>query len=177
MGIHSLVKKLAEIEGAEVGRGPKHPTAPNLDLSPEIDSFLAEYDFISQDKGYVQFLESYAGAYVWQPANDLTIDFFGFAGISTHIVNEDGPIVDEQGFLVYCDGTVWIDSADPGEKAIGQSFAFDATGNRRWGIYRRFTRRGEEINFYWYCKTFEQLLEHLIKTKGQVSEVLSTDTG
>jgi hypothetical protein len=142
-------------------------------LAQEIEAFLNEYPFLRQDQGYVDFLESYAGAWVAWPNNDLVIDLFGFTQVSTHIVKEDGYIVDPTGFLTICDGMVRLREGGFREGVIGQGFAFDATGERKWGIYRYVMIDGIEAAMDWYCETFLQALSALIETKGRLPETLT----
>lgn len=172
LNIHSLMKEFSRLEGAEIGRGPKHPSSPDPSLAPEIEEFLNQYPFLRQDRGYVDFLECYAGAWVMWPNLDFVVDLFGFANVSTHIVKEDGYVVDPTGFLKFCDGLVRIHKGVGHEGVLGQGFAFDATGKRRWGVYRSITDEVESDK-YWYCETFLQALAALIETKGNLPTTLS----
>lgn len=174
LNIHSLMKEFSKLEGAEIGRGPKHPSSPDPNLAQETEAFLNEYPFLRQDQGYVDFLESYAGAWVMWPNNELIIDLFGFTEVSRNIANPDNVcVVDENGFLIVYDGMVRLVDGGFREGVIGQGFAFDATGERKWGIYRYVFVSGVEVARYWYCETFLQALAALIETRGKLPAILS----
>src|SRR5260221_13257818 len=101
MDIQTLINQFVNLGHAQVGRGPKYPAEPATHLLPEIDSFLDSYSFLKQDKGYVDFLEFYAGASVFWPNGELIIDIFGFTKVSSHLLNLEGPVVDEDGYLMF----------------------------------------------------------------------------
>lgn len=54
----------------KVGRGFKHPSSPRLELQTQTTNFIAEYPFLQQDQGYIDFLEFYAGASFNYPNGD-----------------------------------------------------------------------------------------------------------
>lgn len=169
MDVHALMREFAELDGAEVGQGPKHPIEPNLALTDVVTGFLKEHTFLKQDRGYVDFLECYAGAWVMWPNDDLVIDLFGFTEVSRNIANPDeGEVVDTDGFLVFCDGLVRLQDDLGFSTVLGQAFAFDATGKRKWGVYRYIIDDSGKTDKYWYCETFLRMLEALIGTKGKL---------
>lgn len=158
MDIHTLIKRFAQLEGAGVGFGPKHPVSPNLSISNEVEDFLREFSFLRQDQGYVDFLEYYAGAHYMPSDDSVTIDIFGFTDQSSHIIDLEGDIIDERGFLVFCAGNI-VEHLIKGRKTRPQGFAFDATGNRMRGVY-------DGLEGIQYCKTFLEWLNALIENKG-----------
>lgn len=82
---------MSKLGYAAVGRGPKHPESPNLELQKEIDSFLEQYSFLRKDQGYIDFLEYYSGAMVDWPKGELVIAIFGFLEeISFHLIKDGG---------------------------------------------------------------------------------------
>lgn len=160
MDIHGIVKQFLLLDGASVGVGPKHPSTPNTEIVSEVEAFLREYSFLGSDRGYVEFLESYAGGILTPSDGSLGIDIFGFDSQSSHIIYLEGAIVDEKGFLTICDGYISIRENEAiQEKPL--SFAFDASGNRRWGIYYPPEER-------WYCESFTEWFELLVTTKGRL---------
>ena len=168
------MKRFSEkFEGACVGHGPKHSDIPNTDLQPEINQFLSEYPFLQQDKGYVNFLERYAGATLDAPEG-LIVIIFGFVldigGL--HMTQDEGPIIDDEGFLCIAAVQVRSDEDAKGfdEYAKGfdeytdLAFSFDATGERRPGIYRNIGLNPKA----WYCEDFLTWLRLLIDKQGQL---------
>jgi hypothetical protein len=193
MDIHSLIEKFRGLGNAEIGRGPKSYNPPNLSMLKEIETFLEEYPFLKQDQGYVDFLENYAGAFINWPNEELTIDLFGFDDkVATHIVKEDGFIVDEAGFLCFCDTAPRI---EVNEKAklesrlgkeiffkdqLGLQYCFDASGKRQPGIYltTSYHKNKSFIQFgIWYCETFSGWFEALIEKKGQLLQDVINSRG
>lgn len=166
MNIHELMQKFAELDYTTVGRGPKHPSFPRLELQAEVESFLAQYEFLQQDKGYVDFLECYAGGMIDYPNGEVFVDIFGFLDeVSFHLTKDEGSIIEDNGYYGFCTSVIRIgQSAIPAESDVGIGYAFDATGNRRWGIYR-FIEGGEGE---WYCESFLKWLEQIITKKGNL---------
>ena len=124
------------------------------------------YPFLRQDEGYVCFLEMYAGGVFWRDQDALSLGLFGFdSELSTHLVKGPGDTV-EHGYLTFCDMVI-PPRADPfGKDAIGLGFGFDATGERRWGVYRLL---GEGRADY-YCETFLQWLRLFVEREGRLDE-------
>src|SRR5262245_54689882 len=108
MDIHFLIQELAELGHIEAGHGPKHLISPNVAIADEIKSFLTDYSFLKQDHDYVDFLEYYAGLGLGKPEDDLLVDIYGFTNVSSHMIELEGAIVDESGFLTFCSGTIVI---------------------------------------------------------------------
>ena len=161
MDIHSLMNRFALLKGADVGRGPRHPTTPVPALAKEIKDFFQIYPFLRNDQGYVDFIECYAGAGISREP-ELIVDIYGFISGGTHIVKEDGIRLDERGYFAFC--TTYLD--DLGE--VG--FAFDATGERTSGIYRWIVDEHLQGDYSWYCPNFLEWLERLIKYEGRLDE-------
>jgi hypothetical protein len=170
MDIHPLMQQFALFEGARVGRGPNHPTAPNLTIVDEVAAFLERYSFVQRDQGYVAFLESYAGASVLQAGTHVTVDILGFAGASicSHMFELEEDIIDEAGYFMY--GYIILDNKPLGSKQI--SFGFDATQERQHGIYR-YAYIGDgaaQKQWHWYCADFLEWLTRLIRYHGRLDD-------
>jgi hypothetical protein len=165
MDIHSLIGKMASLDGAVIGRGPRHPTNPDPDLAPVVEKLFVEYPFLRKDQGYVDFIECYAGAFINSQEDDLVIDIFGLSNVSTNLLYGEGDIIDEDGFLTICDIAIGIDRG-PGldKEIIGIGFSFDATQSRQPGIYRYLINAPVD----WYCKTFLELLDAIIEKRGRL---------
>ncbi len=168
--IDVLMKRFADLGNGEIGRGPRHPIAPNAALAPLVEAFLKDYPELRQDKGYVDFLEKYGGASILWPHGDLLVDIFGFSGTSTNLLEFYGQIVDKQGYLWFCSEVIRVRPGyDTRLTTRGLQFAFDHTHQRRWGIYRGIDNEDStQRNFEWYCDTFLDWLNLLIEYKGNL---------
>jgi hypothetical protein len=162
--MYPLVERLQELGHLEVGFGPRHPVAPNPTIAGNLEMFFAQYPFLRQDQGYVDFLECYAGLYLERPDDELILDIFGFTDVSSNIMGLEGPIVDNDGFLTFCDGTVRSTETNNVAELCPLSFSFDATQNRTKGVY--YTTRQSN---YWYCESFLDWLEIIVTTRGKLS--------
>ena len=172
MDLHCLVQRFSELDRARVGRGPRHLTQGNRSLEGALESFLKRYPFLKKDTGYVQFLECYAGAYLVWPEDELVIDIYGFSGVSTLIVGEDGPIIDEDGYLTFSSVLFRIREGPGLENIQTLGFAFDATQQRKPGIYRQVVGReeGSPIVTDWYGETFLEWFKDVMDKKGRLIE-------
>jgi hypothetical protein len=162
MDIHSLMRRLGEIQGAQVGHGPKHPVEPDFAIADEIAEFFKKYPALQHDQGYVNFLECYAGASIsCEP--ELMVDIYGFVPGGSHIVKEDGYRLDESGYFAFC--TIFLDNI----KEIGFSFdaTFDATIERKRGVYKWTLDENLQASLTWYCTTFLEWLDTLITSQGR----------
>jgi hypothetical protein len=164
--LNELMRRFAEeFEGAVVGQGPKHPDSPRPELQSEIDQFLNEYPFLREDAGYVAFLETYAGATVDSPEGVIVVIFGFLLDVGLHITEDEGPLIDDEGFLTFA--TVQVRTAEGKEgfhEYTDMAFGFDATGERPPGIYRK-------IDFNptaWYCQDFLTWLRLLVENRGRL---------
>ena len=175
MSIHTLIQEFLKLKGAEVGYGPDHPTSPNGALKDTVDAYFNRFPFLKQDQGYVDFMRFYAGAWVdWQPypeLNDLVIDIFGFTAVSRNISEEDRltytsdeSILEESGFIAFSEVFFGINE----DSIPAQSFFFDITGDRDQGVYREVWQNGVKSEITWYCESFLQWFEAIIRTQGKL---------
>lgn len=155
--IQALISGLSAFGELETYQGPRHPTVPRPELAPEIEQFLHTYPFLRQDESYVTYLECYAGACAARFESSFWIEIFGFEhNIALHIVDGEGDVVDEDGFLVF---SLIALGDDPQGHLIEDAFAFDATGKRRRGIY---WKKSDEPDYTWLCETFQGWLEKVL---------------
>lgn len=185
MTLHEIIENISQIEDAEVsiGYGPKHPVHPQSDLTTIVTELFSRYPFLKKDQGYVEFMETFSGMYIYRPKVDISLHIFGFTNVSLqiHKVDEnfllqgEKPII-EKGFLGFCDADLFKEDPPVGgiktlANTIGTGFAFDATGQRKWGIYRaKNILEFEAIEMYWYCNTFLEWLDCLLRDKGNLAE-------
>jgi len=171
MDVHSLVNKFLELSEAEVDRGPQHPTEPDPELEAPVNDFLDQYPFLRQDAGYVEFLKAYSGAYVIWPDDQLLIDIFGFSEVSSPIEVEEYPVVDNEGYLTFCSVAYRVKPGGGVENIQTLGFAFDATSERKPGVYRQLVGRepGSPTVTDWYCETFLELFRDLIDKRGRLA--------
>jgi hypothetical protein len=165
MDIHELIRELAQFGTVETGHGPRHPTAPSPAFASEIAAFLDEYPFVKRDRGYVEFLECYAGLLFWRAQDCLSLSIYGFdPDVSLHLAEGEGDIITREGFLTFADAAVPIEEGRfSSEDPQGAAFGFDATERRRWGVYRCSSNQPYE----WYCETFEEWLGLLVSLRGR----------
>jgi hypothetical protein len=170
LDIETLMRSFLDLGYAEIGNGPKHPAAPNPDLAAPVQAFLARFPILRRDQGYVDFLEYYAGASILWPHNDLVVDIFGFTEVSSHLLETDGPIVDEHGYFWFCSEVIRLHPGfETRTTTAGLQFAFDTTQQRRWGIYRGIDNEdSSRTEFAWYCESFLEWLNLLIENKGRL---------
>lgn len=157
--LHELMAAFAQLPTARVGQGYEHPTAPNLDLQAETDAFLDAHPFLNAFPNYVQFLKCYAGAAFHAPDGSIFIDIFGFIDtVTLTVTDEESPIIDAEGYYTFCTGLVTTKSGLE-TKEDYFAFGFDATGNRKQGIYEYVTRKDGE-SYYFLCnRSFLSWLE------------------
>ena len=148
------------------------PAAALVDakLQADVTALLETYPFLASDEGYVEFLRRYGGAILVR-ADALVLSLYGFShDIGMHIVEGPGEPLDD-GALILCDMVVPRTiraRTDPRETVatVAVGFGFEATGERRAGIYR-FVDGGKAA---WYCETFLDWLAAVVARDGQVSD-------
>jgi hypothetical protein len=105
--IDDLMIAFQQLEGAEVGHGPSHPTTPDHTLTDAVAHFLRTFPFLSRYPDYVRFLQHYAGATVERTLPEQnkrsTIFLLGFAPEAWHIYEEmaDTELIDVNGFYIF----------------------------------------------------------------------------
>ncbi|GET39124.1 hypothetical protein [Microseira wollei] len=166
--IHQAIDRIHELGNVETGRGPKHPTSPNPQLASEIADFIDKYSFLKKDQSYVEFLECYAGLLLYRDNDFMSLGIYGFDDdVSLHLVKGEGELIDEAGMLTFADLTLPLQEGDKrADNLIGTGFAFDATQQRPWGVYRCINNQP----YHWYCGTFLEWLEKLANQKGRLLE-------
>lgn len=168
MEIDSLMADLARIPGARIGRGPRHPSQPDATAGEKLREFLAEYPAVRTDPGYVEFLECYGGAYLENEDVSQIVDILGFTDASTQMYEMDGPIVDEDGFLLFAQCVYHIEVDGRLVDTQEYDFAFDVTGGRESGVYGLFSARAVRDNrFEWHSDDFLSWLAQLVRTGGR----------
>ena len=180
MNIHELISAISQIGETQVGRGPKHPMHPNAELAEIVEAYFQRYPFLKQDQGYVDFMESYAGLFVYRPEYGLAIDVFGFAEVSSDLVlfgddfffQGENDIL-EDGFLAFCDATFMPEGVAPADISIfdllGGGFAFKIDGKGVLGIYLAIVSPGtgsDAVEYEYYCSAFLKWLEILLESQG-----------
>ena len=136
---------------------PERSTS-TADLLLDVAGFLDMYPFVRRDQGYVDFLSHYGGALVGDEYDAISLGIYGFSDQFGPYLLEP-PVIDDEGFLTFADLLVTIESEQGDEEEVEMAFSFDATGMRRWGVYRRFIDEPD----YWYAHTFMELLEDILK--------------
>jgi hypothetical protein len=166
--IQQLMEQFGALKGARVGFGHKHPLLPNHIIAEDVATFLSKFPFLQSYSDYVEFLECYAGAGIYRPTerdvSELYLDIFGFTPVSSHMYEEmdDGGLVDDQGFFIFCMGMINSDTYP--------HFALSATSKHPNGIYHTINNTGEPRSdvphFAWLCTTFSDFLVLVINNDG-----------
>lgn len=176
LDLHAIVEKFSIIDHAVVGRGPRHPTNPMLNLKPTIDDFLKTYPFLSRDTGYLDFLECYAGTEIHPPekaAQGWFFSLFGFyIGWAGYVIaNPDEYIWEWElkhlGMFPFADAQIF-DHNDSRNDIFAMA-AFNVACVRKPGIYQRVQYRSElseDRNYVWYCDTFLEWFQAVAETGG-----------
>jgi hypothetical protein len=163
--IDALVERMARMQGASVGRGPRHPRSPDPSVEPRLHEFLDAYPEVRRDAGYVEFQEKYAGAIVQDPAETRILDVFGFGGAATNMLEMDGPVVDEDGFLIFAQCLYYPDGGVIGMHE--HDFAFSVSGDRPVGVYRHQSTLDHSVpGFSRYVDDFTAWLRDLLDHDG-----------
>jgi hypothetical protein len=176
MNLDDLMSKFKALgKDSWVGRGPQHPTDPNLNLAALTQQWLDVHPFLFKDPEYVLFLQCYSGAEIDQAGNGFGIAIAGFSGFGGNLhelgpgkFDASRPCLTEDGFYPFatCCGTKVLGDF---KTFVAIEFSFDATGNRQWGVYRSMSRRhGAETKEHMYCGTFLEWLERAIELRGRV---------
>ncbi|MEV4759057.1 hypothetical protein AB0J86_28725 [Micromonospora sp. NPDC049559] len=167
MDIDSVMDRFCRIPGARAGRGPRHPRDPDPAPAARLTEFLDTYPSLRSDRGYVAFLERYGGAAIEGGDDRPLVDVLGFSDASTGLLEMDGPVVDDDGFLLFAQ---YVHHRIEGGKLLDteeQDFAFDTTGERKPGVYRLFSsRRVSDDDFDWYAEDFLSWLDRLVRQDG-----------
>jgi hypothetical protein len=164
MNIDQLIDTFARMKGAEVGRGPQHPVLPDTTISTKLSEFIERYPFILQDNEYIEFLTKYSGAFCVNNQDGLTIDIWGLADGFSNLLDEDGPVIDEDGYCLFA--YILFNNQSTIDTEV--DFKFDATGKRKWGIYRSVDDENGKSIADWYCESFLDWLEQLILKNGKL---------
>ncbi|MGH3797722.1 MAG: hypothetical protein ACRDRT_01920 [Pseudonocardiaceae bacterium] len=168
MSITEAVSRLERIPGALAGRGPRHPEAPDLSIENQLVQFLDTYPALRRDVGYVEFLEKYAGAMIKNAGETQIVDLLGFSDVSTGMLEMDGPVVDENGFLLFAQCIFHVIVEGGLVDMYEYDFAFDAYGERPPGVYRcSATLRSHGEPYVWYADGFCSWLVELVDQGGR----------
>ncbi len=168
--LDDMIDRFRRIPGARVGHGPRHPVQPNPSSAQRQREFLDTYWAVSSDAGYFEFLEKYAGASIRNDAATQIVDLLGFSDASPDIVELDGPVVDDDGFLIIAQATYHVDEAGREVDAVQHDIALDATGQRKPGIYHSFASRERPVpRFAWQHFDFTSWLDELVVFGGWLS--------
>ena len=168
--IDDLVGRLSLLPRAAIGHGFRHPTSPDSTRKRDYQATLTQYPFLERDPGYLAFLSRYSGAAVYSyPDEDISIHLFGFIDDVFHLLHGPGETVDQDGFMAFGYTELTLSNSDQDVVTLG--FSFDATGSRRWGIYRSVRQPGGDTQGPdWYCLSFIEWLRLAIAAKGRLLE-------
>lgn len=135
-------------------------------MAPAVEGFLDSYPTLRSDDGYVEFLETFAGALIDHEGSGTVVNILGFDDLSMSLVDVDGPVV-EDGFLVFA-LCVYHELADGLLGTHEYDFAFEVSGARKSGVYRCFsTADVVDLPLEWYAPDFTTWLAELVEKGGK----------
>ena len=169
MNIDELVARFAALPGAEVGRGPRHPVAPEPGLTDRLTRFfVGEYNGLDRDPGYVEFMWKYAGMRRSDKGDHRLFSIDGFGpgtwDIDHHLGDEE--LVDD-GLFVFADCVVDGDLPEDPLNTYEIDFGLDLTGQRRPGVYRLESSMGVTgPGWIWHAPDFQAFLAEAVANGG-----------
>jgi hypothetical protein len=185
MNIHQLIARISRLGQSQIGHGPKHPELPNIELAEAVKAYFQRYSFLMQDQDYLDFMECYAGLYVFRPEYHIAIDVFGFTEASSDLMRIQNDYffqgennILEDGFLAFCDASFVPSGLAPEDITFlsleGGGFAFSESGERQFGVYRATVSGSESeiVEYKYYCSSFLTWLEILLESQGLFPETV-----
>ena len=161
--LHALMQQFASLEGAMVGRGPKHPTAPDPAIAESLTDFLRRHPFLRGNRSYFAFLKCYGGASVIRRDGVDFIDISGFHRFGLDL-EDDAPPAYSRGwftFSVFSEGY----NGRTGRRGLDGQFDFKVGS---WAVYlrlcgQRTSRRRP------FASGFLEWLTALVRYRGSVT--------
>jgi hypothetical protein len=168
MSIDGVVERLSLIPGARVGHGPRHPQSPDAALGMRVAAFFDTYPALRRDGSYVEFQEKYAGALIEDPEQAQIVDIFGFDDAGTDILDMEGPVVNDDGFLVFAQCIFHTVREGKLLDTYEYDFAFNVNDDQDLAVYQsRATLRTLDEPFTRYIGGFLPWLEELVARSGR----------
>lgn len=164
------MQRLSTLGNAQIGKGPRHPSCPELSLVPALEELVSEYPFLAWDEGYFSFLCRYDDSGIYEPERNLMISIAGLSHLTIDIVGNGYPLVTRDGFFEFGDTEFTSGTIRDRKTAITVGFAFDTTGSLQRGVYKDvYDRRqpGRKPGYEWTCLNFVEWLSRMIDAKGQ----------
>src|SRR6266542_4038675 len=154
--IEALIARLAALGGWKSARDVVGTDADDA-FQAELERLLAEFPFVARAQDWLEFLRRFGGG-MWSRASDgLSLGLYGFShDVTMHILDGPGDPVGD-GILLF--GDISLPTG-----GVELAFGFEATGERRWGVYR-FVDGGDPE---WYCESFHEWLERLVEREGRL---------
>ncbi len=172
--IDDLITAFQQLKGADVGRGPYHPTAAQPACADEITRFLRTFPFLSNYPDYVRFLQHYAGAtlehFLLEQNTHHTVFLLGFAPESWHIYDEmtDADLIDANGFYIFA-----ITLVEDPTHLVEHAYSFAATNQHPPGVYRSVNQPHADLEYppvyQRHCDYFWEFVAEIIQKEGCLS--------
>jgi hypothetical protein len=164
--IDSLLEKLRSLGKLYLDIGPTYPSSHSLKLQLSLDKLLKLYPFLVDMPDYIEFLKLYAGLSYTQKKYRISVDLFGISRtVSTSLIDGEGDAISDDGILTFCSMALIPKELDVNFKNIkAVGFGFEATGKRKFGIYRKV----DSESYEYYCETFTSWLNLFVKKGGYV---------
>jgi hypothetical protein len=178
--LNGLIARFAHLSPhAKIGRGPQHPTVPVASLAEITERWLRLHPFLKLYSGYVEFLERYSGAQVFDKERNIGIAILGFSGAGNELCGdycpfaEDEPHIRKDGMYQFALLIFYAGDARTMETYCLVPFGFDATGSRRLGVYQGlFSRETMTTDWRWCCESFAEWLGQVIAIEGRMQAEL-----
>jgi hypothetical protein len=166
---NDYMQKVADFAVCEIGRGHRHPTAPDPSLETEYQRLLVVYPFLSNHPDYLHFLERYAGARAFaQEGHEEGFFHVTIYGVGSWAFSDECPTaVSSDGYYVFAVVETQAAKGSADVRDAIASYGFDSTG--RTGIFGETHSSGEPDGaFKFFCQSFTEWLRLLIDSRGRL---------
>jgi len=161
MTLRELMPRFLALGEGYAGCGPNHSDAPIPALGPVAEALFAKHPALLGDLGYVEFLRTYAGAWVSvydQDGDELWFAFLiGIDGFGGKVV----PFT-EEGYGVDADGFLCVAQLYHQRSRVELDFGYYVDGTGEAGLHRIADRNGRSSR-RWYCESFVAWLETFVQ--------------
>lgn len=160
---------LTSLPNAEIICGPEHPRKPRKELANVLSDIISRNPFLGNDRYYIQFLKVVGGLCIDtnRSIEDPEYYFAILYELDGVFCDESTAEITEDGFFVIGEFCFNKPSNSGSIQEMTNVYAFDATGNRKSGIYRSTYIDGEMLSGFGYqYESFEAFISNLISSQG-----------
>jgi hypothetical protein len=158
--IEELVNRLAKMGEWTSAASAVGPGAPKV-FAAETARLLEQFPFAERADDWLAFLRKYGGGMLTRERDLLSLGLYGFSeDVTMPILDGPGDPIDA-GCLVF--GDVEVPLVGSADETVALGFGFDATGKRKWGVYRI-----EDSAASRYCESFTEWLRRFVELDGRL---------